>query len=277
MNDELWEPIPPKYGKYETLEIEKEDGIDWVTLNRAESLNAMNHTMIMELEHYFGKLYTTQSTRVIILKGAGKGFCSGLDLKKGQNHGGKGPVNGLRLQRAVGEIMMRMRRCPQPIIAALHGAASGGGFALALASDIRIAAEDTKMNVAFIRIGLTGCDVGVSYFLPRMVGSSLASELILTGRFIYAERAKEIGLVSEVVEKENLDNKVRELAYEILDNSPIGVRLSKECLNMSIDASSLHSVIAMEDRQQILVAQTQDMMEGVSAFFEKRKPEYKEI
>jgi enoyl-CoA hydratase len=132
------------------------------------------------------------------------------------------------------------------------------------------------MNAAFIRIGLTACDVGVSYFLPRLVGSSLASELLLTGNFITAERALLRGLVSEVVERDELLNAGREMALNIIRNSPLGVRLTKECLQISIDAPSLEAVIAMEDRQQILVAQTGDMREGVSAFMEKRPASYKD-
>ena len=128
------------------------------------------------------------------------------------------------------------------------------------------------MNAAFIRIGLTACDVGVSYFLPRLVGSALASELLLTGRFIDAARAERVGLVSQVVAQDELLAAGRAMAHEMLANSPVGVRLTKECLNMSIDAGSLEAVIAMEDRQQILVAQTGDMREGVGAFLEKRKP-----
>ncbi|MCX7065229.1 MAG: enoyl-CoA hydratase-related protein, partial [Proteobacteria bacterium] len=180
------------------------------------------------------------------------------------------------VQRRVSEIVMRMRRAPQPIIALINGPASGGGFALALASDIRLATPAARMNAAFIRIGLTACDVGVSYFLPRLVGSALASELLLTGRFIDAERAQRVGLVSAVVVQDELIAAGRAMAQEILGNSPVGVRLTKECLNMSIDAGGLEAVIAMEDRQQILVAQTGDMREGVGAFLEKRRPEYRD-
>jgi enoyl-CoA hydratase len=226
------------------------------------------------LQHYFGALYTDHSVRVVVLTGAGRGFCAGLDLKEDRITDESGSVAGLRVQRRVSEIVMRMRRAPQPIIALINGPASGGGFALALASDIRIAAPAARMNAAFIRIGLTACDVGVSYFLPRLVGSALASELLLTGRFIDAQRAQQVGLVSQVVAQEELLSAGRSLAQEILGNSPVGVRLTKECLNMSIDAGSLEAVIAMEDRQQILVAQTGDMREGVGAFLEKRKPEY---
>ena len=274
MNDELYAPRANADGTYATLSVVKEGAIDWLTLNRPSALNAMSRTMMLELQHYFGTLYTDHSVRVVVLTGAGRGFCAGLDLKEDRISDESGAVAGLRVQRRVSEIVMRMRRAPQPIIALINGPASGGGFALALASDIRIAAPAARMNAAFIRIGLTACDVGVSYFLPRLVGSALASELLLTGRFIDAQRAQQVGLVSQVVAQEELLSAGRSLALEILGNSPVGVRLTKECLNMSIDAGSLEAVIAMEDRQQILVAQTGDMREGVGAFLEKRKPEY---
>lgn len=275
MSEDLYEPQIGSDG-YSTLEIRKEGPVDWLTLNRPTMLNAMSRTMMLELQHYFGRLYTDHSVRVVVLTGAGRGFCAGLDLKEERAEGEGGPVNGLRVQRRVSEIVMRMRRAPQPIISLINGPASGGGFALALASDIRIATPNARMNAAFIRIGLTACDVGVSYFLPRLVGSALASELLLTGRFIDGTRAEKVGLVSRVVSQEELAAAGREIALEIIGNSPVGVRLTKECLNMSIDAASLEAVVAMEDRQQILVAQTGDMREGVRAFLGKRAPDYKD-
>jgi len=272
----FYEPSINDDGNYETLLIEKQGPVDWLTLNRPESLNSMSRTMMLELQHYFGRLYTDQSVRVVVLTGAGRGFCAGLDLKEDRSDEGGGPVIGMRVQRRVSEIMMRMRKAPQPIISLINGAASGGGFGLALASDIRIATPACKMNAAFIRIGLTACDVGVSYFLPRLVGASVAYELMLTGNFIDADRALSVGLVSKVVSQSELEDTGRAMADDIIRNSPIGVRLTKECLNMSLDASSLESVIAMEDRQQILVSQAGDMREGVSAFLEKRSPAYKD-
>lgn len=276
MTNDHYQPRSNADGSYETLRVEKEGAIDWLTLNRPDALNAMSRTMMLELQHYFGALYTDHTVRVVILRGAGRGFCAGLDLKEERGDEGGGAVTGLRVQRRVSEIVMRMRRAPQPIISLIHGPASGGGFALALASDIRLAGPAARMNAAFIRIGLTACDVGVSYFLPRLVGSALASELLLTGRFIDAERARAVGLVSDVVADDALTDAGRSLAEEILANSPVGVRLTKECLNMSVDAGSLESVIAMEDRQQILVSTTGDMREGVAAFMEKRRPDYKD-
>jgi enoyl-CoA hydratase len=276
MKDDHYEPRSNPDGSYDTLTVEKDGGIDWLTLNRPEALNAMSRTMMLELQHYFGELYTDHTVRVVILRGAGRGFCAGLDLKEDRSDEPGGAVTGLRVQRRVSEIVMRMRRAPQPIISLIHGPASGGGFALALASDIRLAGPQARMNAAFIRIGLTACDVGVSYFLPRLVGSALASELLLTGRFIDAERAKAVGLVSDVVADDGLADAGRSIAREILANSPVGVRLTKECLNMSVDAASLEAVIAMEDRQQILVSTTGDMREGVAAFLEKRPAEYRD-
>src|SRR6201988_3308526 len=124
---------------------------------------------------------------------------------------------------------MMMRRAPQPIIACVQGAAAGGGFALALGADVRIAGESARMNAAFIRLGLSACDVGVSYFLPRYVGASVAAELLLTGNFIDAARAERLGLVSRVVTDAELETTARALAGDILRNSPLGVKLTKEC------------------------------------------------
>ncbi|KAB7738751.1 enoyl-CoA hydratase/isomerase family protein [Parvibaculum sedimenti] len=264
---------------YETLIIRKEGPVDWVTMNRPDALNSLNPKMISELQDYFGKLYTDQSVRIVVLKGAGRAFCAGLDLKAssiarndadGNSRGGV--VEGLRTQRSISEIVIRMRRCPQAIISLVHGPACGGGFAFALASDIRIAGTSARMNAAFIRIGLSACDIGVSYFLPRLVGVSVASELMMTGRFINAARAERVGLVSEVVPDEKLEEAAQPYIDEMLTTSPIGLRLTKECLNMSVDAGSLEAAIAMEDRNQILCAQTSDMKEGVAAFLQKRKP-----
>ncbi len=269
--------------EYQTLIIRNEGAADWVTLNRPHALNTLNRTLVEELSDYFLRLYTDHSTRVVVLRGAGTAFCAGLDLKEPAGNdtsdaGARGgPAAGLVTQRRISEIVMRMRRCPQPIISLVHGPACGGGFALALASDIRIAGVSARMNAAFIRIGLGGCDIGASYFLPRLVGQSLAAELILTGRFIHADRALQTGLVSQVVEDEALEDAARPLVDEMLTTAPLGLRLSKECLNMSVDAPSLEAAIAMEDRNQILCANTRDFIEGTTAFLEKRRPDYQDM
>ena len=269
-------------GPYETLLIEKKGAVDWVTMNRPEALNTLNARLVDELLDYFGKLYFDRSVRIVVLRGAGRAFCAGLDIKESSQRRNEpapgaprgGPDAGLFSQRRISEIVMRMRRCGQPIVSLVQGPACGGGFALALASDIRIAGQSMRMNAAFIRIGLSACDIGVSYFLPRLVGVSVASELMLTGRFINAERALRVGLVSEVVPDEFLARAAEPYIEEMITTSPLGLRLTKECLNMSVDAPSLEAAINMEDRNQILCSQTSDVREGMTAFLEKRKPNY---
>lgn len=261
---------------YETLKVEREGHTTWLVLNRPDQLNAMSRTLIRELGEFFFNLANDRETRVLIMRGAGRAFCAGLDLKEQPSSDGVGGSvgGGLRMQRSVSELVMLMRRAPQPIIAAVHGPACGGGFAMALAADVRIAGESARMNAAFIRIGLSACDVGVSYFLPRLVGASVASELLLTGNFIDAARAERTGLVSRVVPDAELDQAARDLAADMLRNSPLGLRLTKECLKHSIDAGSLEQAIAMEDRNQILAAQSADFREGIVAFLQKRPPSY---
>ena len=144
-----------------------------------------------------------------------------------------------------------------------------------LASDIRIAADSARMNAAFIRIGLSSCDMGTSYFLPRLVGTSIASELMLTGRFIDAERAVRVNLVSEVVPEDELEMALQPYLNEMLSTSPMGLRLTKEGLNLAVDAASLEAAMAVENRNQLLCSRTQDAKEGMAAFVEKRLPNYK--
>ena len=259
---------------FTTLLTEQRQHALWVTLNRPDSLNAMNGALVDELRELFAGLGERREVRLVVLRGAGRAFCAGLDLKENTG-GGDGSVQaGLRAQRRISELVMLMRRAPQPIIAAVHGAACGGGFALALGADVRIAGESARMNAAFIRIGLSACDVGVSYFLPRMVGASVAAELLLTGNFIDAARAERLGLVSRVVPDGELDAAAQALADDMLRNAPLGLRLTKECLNASLDAGSLEQVIALEDRNQILCTRTDDFREGITAFLQKRAPEY---
>ncbi|OPF94282.1 enoyl-CoA hydratase/isomerase family protein [Rhodopseudomonas palustris] len=263
----------------EALLVDHRDGVDWVTLNRPDSLNALDPSLIDALNEYFGRLQRDRTTRVVVLKGAGANFCAGLDLKhamarRAGENATPGVTESLDSQRRIADIVMLMRRCPQPIIALIRGAAAGGGFALALASDVRIAGRSARMNCAFIKLGLGGCDIGTSYFLPRLVGVSVASELILTGRFIGAERALMTGLVSELVEDDQLEAAAQPFVDAMMAASPVGLRLSKECLNMAVDAGSIEQVIAMEDRNQVLCSRSEDFKEGVAAFLEKRKPVY---
>ena len=258
---------------YQTIEIRQEGAIDWLSLNRPAQLNAITAQMCEELQHYFGGLQFNHEVRVVMLRGAGRGLCAGYDLHAAEGVSA-GPVIGMRFQRQVAEVYQRMRRCPQPIICLAHGAATGGGFAFVLASDVRVVTPDVKMNVAMVKIGLTGCDVGISYFLPRAVGQSVAAELMMTGRMISAERAERLGLVSAVVPFEQLEATGRGIAADMLQTSPLGLRLTKEGLNLSVDAPSLDAAIAMEDRGQILCASAGFFDEGISAFLQKRPASY---
>ncbi len=258
---------------YKWIRVEHSGGIDKLILNRPDSLNAIDSHMAAEITEYFEKLQRNETVRVVVMSGAGKHFCSGFDLADA-NHISNGLEQGLRMQRDMARLVLCMRRCTQPIIALVHGAAAGAGFALALAADIRYAAPDAQMNVAMIKIGLTGCDMGISYFLPRAVGMSNAAELMMTGRWLYANRALQIGLLSEVVPFEELSQVGEKLAQEMIATSPVGLRLTKEGLNFSQDAGSLDMVIALEDRAQVL-AIGEYMREGVAAFKERRTANFK--
>jgi enoyl-CoA hydratase len=260
---------------YEHLELRHEGDVIWATMNRPGSLNALNRKLVAELRDFFVNLYWRRDVRVVVLSGAGPAFCAGLDLKERSDGNSQRSIGaGLDAQRSISEIVMAMRRCPQPIIACVDGAAAGGGFALALASDVRIATPRLRMNAAFIRIGLSACDIGVSYFLPRMVGSSVAAEYMLTGRFIDADRACQLGLVSRIVAPEALQAEAAGFVKDMLHATPLGLRLTKEALNHAIDANGLEAAIAMEDRNQILASSDGDFGEGVRAFLEKREPDY---
>jgi enoyl-CoA hydratase/carnithine racemase len=169
-----------------------------------------------------------------------------------------------------------MRACPQPIIALVHGAACGGGLSLALAADVRYAAPNARLNAAYIRVGLGGCDMGAGYLLPRLVGLSNASEFLLSGRFIDAERALRMGLVSEIVAQDRLLDAGLELAQDMLKTAPMGLRLTKDALNAEIDAPSLEAALAIEDRQQVILLETEDHKEAVAAFLDKRAPVFRD-
>jgi enoyl-CoA hydratase/carnithine racemase len=259
--------------EWQTILVERRGEVDWLTLNRPDRLNALDDTLVGELSDYFGALATDRDCRIVVVKGAGRAYCAGLDLQAGGRETFD-TIDRLRHQRSIAEIVMKMRYAPQPIISLVHGPACGGGFAMALASDIRIAGQSARMNAAFIRIGLSACDIGVSYFLPRLVGASVAAELMLTGDFIHADRALATGLVSRVVPDDQMEEAAAPLIEAMLTTAPLGLRLTKECLRMSIDAPSLEAAVAMEDRNQILAATSPDFGEGIKAFFEKRRPDY---
>ena len=258
---------------YDTITIEQRGAADWLTLNRPDALNSINNQMVADLSDYFGRLFHAKDTRVVVMRGAGRAYCAGLDIKA-QGTEPAPFAGGFGFQGWLADVYVKMRRCPQPIVSLIHGAACGGGFAFALASDIRIAADSARMNAAFIKLGLSSCDMGVSYFLPRLVGASLAAELMMTGRFIQAPRALATGLVSQLVPDAELEAAGEALVAELLAASPIGLRMTKEGLGYAIDAPSLEAAMAIENRNQLMCAASDDFKEGLAAFLEKRPPVY---
>jgi len=260
---------------YDTLSIAHEGPIDWLTLDRPGRMNTITPQMCDELIGYFHGLLSNERVRVVVLRGAGRAFCAGYDLRAADGVSA-GTASGMRVQRQVAQVFQYMRRIPQPIICLAHGAATGGGFAFILASDVRIITPGTRMNVAMVKVGMTGCDVGISYFLPRSVGQSVAAELMMTGRFLEPARAERLGLVSAVVEEDALEAAGRAMAQDMLAASPLGLRLTKDGLNFAIDAPSLEAAAALEDRGQILCASAGLFREGIDAFLDKRAPDYRD-
>jgi enoyl-CoA hydratase len=255
-----------------------EDGVTVITLDRPAKLNAMDVGLISELHDALDGIATDRACRAVILTGAGRGFCAGLDLGGyGTPPGGEGVGRvqaGMATQKHIAALVPKLRALPQPVIAAVNGPAAGGGLALALASDIRIASTGARFNVAFVRIGLSGCDIGVSWLLPRLIGASRAWELMLTGRIIDAARAEAIGLVSTVVDPDALMDTAMTIAGEIRANSPWGVAQTKEVMWSQLEIPSLQAGIDLENRTQILASHTKDMEEAMAAFLEKRPPDF---
>lgn len=258
-----------------------DDGIVTITLNRPERLNAMDRTLVDGLHDALAELGGRDDVRVAILTGAGRGFCAGLDLKEGMLGGppssdGPGPAQrGMEIQQRIATLIPAMRRARFPIVAAVNGAATGGGLALVLGSDVRIAAASARFNVAFVKIGLSGCDIGVSWLLPRIVGAARAQELMLTGRLIDAAEAERIGMVVRAVDDEALAGEALVTARLIRSNSPFGVWMTKEAMWSALEIGSQQAAIDLENRQQILSSFTEDMAEAAAAFLAKREPRFR--
>lgn len=253
-------------------------GIALVTLNRPDKLNAMTSELVEMLHQTLDTLADDASVRVVVLTGAGRGFCAGLDLggygtAPGRKQPGKVEAS-FATQKHIASLIPHMRSIPQPIIAAVNGPAAGGGFALVLGSDIRIAANTARFNAAFIRIGLSACDIGTSWLLPRLVGAARAQELMLTGRIFDADEAERIGLVTDCVPDSALLDRAYEKAAEIMLNSPIGVALTKEGMWSALEIPGLQAAIDMENRQQIMATFSDDAQETLRARTEKRAPRY---
>jgi enoyl-CoA hydratase len=251
-----------------------------VTLNNPDRLNALSFAMVDEIHAALDEIGRDNTCRVVVLTGAGRGFCPGLDLSQiegsSTSAGTTGPRAGMLSQEHIADLPIRIRRLQQPVIAAVNGAAYGGGFALALACDIRIASSSAAFCSQFIKVGIGGCDIGISYTLPRLIGASRAFELLLTARKVDAAEAKEIGIVSDVVDGAVLDRAL-ELAGMICEYSPFGVMMTKEVMWANLDAPSIEAAIHLENRTQILASTGGEVMEAAMAFREGRKPDWSRV
>ena len=253
-------------------------GVALLTMNRPEALNAMTVDLVQGLHDHLDDIAVDRSVRVVILTGAGRGFCAGLDLTgygKAPHTAGLGRTqSSFAVQKHIVGLIPKMRSLPQPIISAVNGAAAGGGFALVLGSDIRLAADAAKFSAAFIRIGLSACDIGTSWLLPRLIGAARAQELMLTGRVFSADEAYRIGLVTELVPGEELMPLALRKAEEVMQNSPFGVALTKEGMWSALEIPGMQAAIDLENRQQIMASATGDFAEAMAAFVQKRPPNY---
>jgi enoyl-CoA hydratase/carnithine racemase len=253
-------------------------GVTRITLNRPERLNAMTTELVQGLHDALDAVAVDRQCRVVVLTGAGRGFCAGLDLGgygAAPHSEGLGPTQaGFAVQKHIAALIPHLRALSQPVIAAVNGPASGGGFALVLGSDVRIAAASARFNAAFVRIGLSACDIGTSWLLPRLVGAARAHELMLTGRLFDAPEAARIGLVTAVVADDGLLDAALGKADEIMANAPFGVALTKEAMWSALEIPGLQAAIDLENRQQIVAAATADHREAMAAFIEKRPPHF---
>lgn len=277
--------------EYKTLKIEeREEGISIITLNRPERLNAINFELIEEFIDYLDRLENNYDIHVVILTGEGRAFSAGLDLKEmsplSSNEIYKkdprfrylkteDPIKvGYIFQKRLTQMMIKLRKIPQPVIAAVKGPAYGGGLAFSLAADIRIAGESAVFCNAFIKIGVSGADCGSTYWLPRIIGFSDAAEIIYTGKDVDAKEAQRIRLVSRVVPDNKILEEALKIARNMLNKSVLGLRLTKQALNINIDAPSLESAIELENQTQNVASQSIDAKEAGLAFFEKREPKF---
>jgi len=244
-----------------------------ITLNRPEKLNALNHGLVEDLHRTLDDLNRDDDVRVVVLTGAGRGFCSGLDLTEPapiDPSRVEFPRSGMRWQERIADLTTKLIRLRQPVIAAVNGPAYGGGFALALASDLRIASPDARFCTQFIKLGLGGCDIGVSYTLPRIVGSGQAFDLILTARTVDAEEALRIGLVSRLSEGSVVDDALA-IAETLCGYGKFGVESTKQVLWANLEASSIEAALHVENRSQILSSTSGEMRATAAAFVTRKK------
>lgn len=235
--------------------------IGYLTLDRPDTYNAFDLTMVETFEDFLNERRYDEKIRVIILDGGdAKGFCAGLDTKDYAPEIFKmSPMKAYNAQVRMSRLFLSMRQIPQPIISCIHGAAAGIGFSLAMASDLRILAEDARFSAAYINIGLGGADMASSYFLPRLIGAGRAYEYLLTGNWMDAQTAVNLGFASRIVPKQDMIQTAQELAKTMVGKNPMGIRMTKEAINCNLDCSGLEAALNMEDRNQIMMSYTYRM------------------
>jgi len=269
----------------DVLSEEREPGIVLLTLNRPERRNALAPALLDALHRAFDRIGGDPEVRVVVVTGAGDAFCSGADMK-GEPSTATGEllrhVQGdvartLAAQELMASLFERVHRLRQPVIAAVNGAAVGGGFAFALACDIRYASPGARFGAVFITRGVSACDMGTSYFLPRLVGASRAAELMLTGRVFGAAEARGMGLVLDVVDDGAVVDRALETARLIAANPPLAVWMTKETMWQTIDAPSLRHALDMENRTQVMCTATGELTEAFAAFREGRPARWKPL
>jgi enoyl-CoA hydratase len=246
----------------ETLSVQApHPGVVVLQLNRPERLNAINDVMVGELKQTLGALSEDTSVSAVVITGAGRGFCSGIDMR---DFGPTIPeaadpaIDRLRFQESMAALPQAIRDMPQPVIAAVNGPCVGAGLALCLAADIRICSTAATFGNATILLGLTGAEMGMSYFLPRIVGASVAADWMLTGRMVSAEEADRRGLVSELVESALLFERALEIASRIAELAPLSVQLTKRAVQVNTDAAGLDAALELENRNQVLSHATEE-------------------
>jgi enoyl-CoA hydratase len=249
-----------------------------VTLNRPDRLNAMSIELVIELDAALQAVADDNDTYVVVLTGAGRGFCSGLDLK---DYGIIPNIDGLtvgriaqRSMRYYSRLILTLRRMPQPVLAAINGVAYGGGMCLSLAAELRIAGESAEFNSTGIVNGLTSTELGASWLLPRLVGAAHSNDMLLTGRRVDAADALRMGLVSRVLPDDELLPEVLALAARMCEFSPYGLAMTKDIIWVNLENPSLEAAIEIEDRNQLMLGFTENLPEAIRAFDRKRKPVY---
>ena len=258
---------------YTTISLEAvSDGVVVLTLTRPERRNAMTDQMFIELERAALDLNQEDTLRVLVLTGAGSTFCAGYDLADAEDLPNLGAIGMLNQQERAARALLAVRSIRVPVIAAVNGAAAGGGLALALQADIRIAAPEAKFNAAFVKIGLTAGDLGTSWLLTRLVGPAVTSDIAFTGRTVDAAESERIGLVGSVSEPGRLMADMLALAEQIVANSPGGVQLSKRALHANMEVGSYAAALELENRGQALLTRSPDMSEALAALKERRQP-----